>query len=117
LIGYGTGPRWQGLPWNEETVQRAREVRTHGLRDPIQGYPVLRGLGIVVAGKEDAHLRGFGHGVSAEAFGHNGAGGQIAWVDPNTDLSFVYLTNGHDRHAIRQAKRGIALSSLAAKLA
>ena len=39
LIGYGTGPRWQGLPWNEETVQQAREIRTHGLRDPIQGYP------------------------------------------------------------------------------
>ena len=117
LIGYGPEPRWQGLPWNEETVQRAREIRTHGLRDPIQGYPVLRGLGIVIAGKEDAHLRGFGHGVSEGAFGHNGAGGQIAWVDPETELSFVYLTNGHDRHTIRQARRGIALSSLAANLA
>ena len=117
LIGFGPGARWRGLPWDEETVQHAREIRTHGLRDPIQGHPVLRGLGIVIAGKEDAHLRGFGHGVSEKAFGHNGAGGQIAWVDPETELSFVYLTNGHDRHAIRQARRGIALSSLAAHLA
>ena len=117
LIGYRPRPRWQGLPWDEATVQHAREVRTHGLRDPSQGYPVLRGLGIVIAGKEDANLRGFGHGVSDQTFGHNGAGGQIAWVDPETELSFVYLTNGHDRDAIRQARRGIALSSLAAKLA
>ena len=72
---------------------------------------MLRGLGIVIAERRRS-LKGFGHGVSAEAFGHNGAGGQIAWVDPNTELSFVYLTNGHDRHAIRQAKRGIAYQAL-----
>ena len=29
------------------------------------------------------NLRGMGHTVSASAFGHNGAGGQIAWADPD----------------------------------
>ena len=117
LIGYGPGgDRWLNMPWQEQTIIEARKVRTHGLLDPVQGHPILRGLGIVIAGGEGAQLRGFGYGLSEDSFGHNGAGGQIAWVDPQSELSFVYLTNGHDRHAVRQAKRGIALSSHAAKL-
>ena len=47
-------------------------------------------------------------------FGHGGAGGQIAWADPATGLSFAYLTNGHDRDLLREGRRIIALSSLAA---
>jgi CubicO group peptidase (beta-lactamase class C family) len=47
-------------------------------------------------------------------FGHNGAGGQIAWADPETSLSFAFLTNGFDRNAIRQGRRTVALSTRAA---
>ena len=36
-----------------------------------------------------------GRTVSPRTFGHNGAGGQIAWADPATGLSFCYFTNGH----------------------
>jgi CubicO group peptidase (beta-lactamase class C family) len=78
------------------------------------GKLVNRGLGIVVAGDEDMNYRGFGRTNSADAFGHNGAGGQLAWADPATGLSLGYCTNGHDRHAIRQGRRGVAISSLAA---
>ena len=59
--------------------------------------------------------RGFGKTGSPSRFGHNGAGGQIAWADPESGLSFVYLTNGLDAHPIRQAHRGVALSSIAAE--
>ena len=45
--------------------------------------------------------------------GHNGAFGQVAWADPETGLSFAYVTDGLDEHVIRQGKRGVALSSLA----
>ena len=58
-----------------------------------------------------------GKTVSRGAFGHNGAGGQIAWADPATGLSFVYLTNGMDQHPIRQARRTTALASRAANCA
>ena len=51
------------------------------------------------------------------AFGHNGAGGQIAWADPVTGLSFCYLTNGLDRHLLRESRRTTALGSLAAACA
>ena len=76
-----------------------------------------RGLGIVIAGDETRNFRGFGHTNSPLAFGHNGAGGQLAWVDPATGISLAYLTSAHDRNEIRQGRRGVAISSLAASLA
>ncbi|MEO8606040.1 MAG: serine hydrolase domain-containing protein [bacterium] len=100
--------------WKPTTVEMARRVRTGELRDAIFGRHANRGLGIVVAGDEERVFRGFGHGGSALAFGHNGAGGQLAWADPDSGMSFVYLTNGCDRHPVRQARRGVALNSLAA---
>ena len=38
---------------------------------------------------------------------------QVAWADPETGLSFAYLTNGIDAHILRQFRRVVALSSLA----
>jgi CubicO group peptidase (beta-lactamase class C family) len=78
------------------------------------GKLVSRGLGIVIAGDATRNYRGFGHTNSAESFGHNGAGGQLAWVDPATGISLVYLTSAHDRNSVRQGRRGVAIGSLAA---
>jgi CubicO group peptidase (beta-lactamase class C family) len=79
------------------------------------GTPANRTLGLVLAGDDGrSNLRGMGKTVSAAAFGHNGAGGQIAWADPETGLSFVYLTNGMDQHVLRQARRSTAIASRAA---
>jgi CubicO group peptidase (beta-lactamase class C family) len=100
--------------FDPQTLEAARTVRTGELKDPIFGKPVSRGLGIVIAGDETRNYRGFGRTNSADAFGHNGAGGQLAWVDPASGISLAYLTSGHDRNAIRQARRGVAISSLAA---
>jgi CubicO group peptidase (beta-lactamase class C family) len=77
-----------------------------------------RTLGLVMAGHDGkSNYRGFGKTVSGDAFGHNGAAGQLAWADPASGLSFVYLTNGIDKHQIRQGRRGVALSSIAAECA
>ena len=66
------------------------------------GTPANRTLGLVLAGDDGrSNLRGMGKTVSPATFGHNGAGGQIAWADPATGLSFVYLTNGMDQNPIR----------------
>jgi CubicO group peptidase (beta-lactamase class C family) len=102
--------------WSPETVADARRVRTGDFVDPMFGKRANRGLGITIAGDADRVFRGFGRTNSDEAFGHNGAGGQIAWADPATGISFVYLTNGFDRDVIRQGRRGVALSSLAGDL-
>ena len=87
------------------------------LPDPLFQVPANRSLGVVLAG-DDGHSanRGFGRTASPGTFGHGGAGGQIAWADPRSGISFCYLTNGLDSNQIRQAKRGVALSSIAADI-
>ena len=98
--------------WHERTLNEALKVRN--TFPDLMGIPVNRALGVVVAGDEHRNARGFGHTNSPLAFGHGGAGGQIAWADPATGISLGYCTNGHDRNAIRQARRGIGISSRAA---
>ena len=84
-------------------------------RDPLVGVPANRTLGLIVAGDDgNANRRGFGHTQSPRTFGHDGAAGQIAWADPESGLSFCYLTNGRDRHLIREARRTVGISSRAA---
>lgn len=84
--------------------------------DPLLGVPANRTRGLVVAGDDGlAPLRGFGKVAGPRTFGHNGAMGQIAWADPDTGLSFAYVTSGRDNHVIREWRRTVALASLAAR--
>jgi CubicO group peptidase (beta-lactamase class C family) len=103
--------------WSEETLRMAREIRTGALRDVRHGRLANRALGVMVAGDADRTWRGFGHTNSDLAFGHGGAGGQIAWADPATGISIGYCTSGHDRDPIRAGRRGVAISSCAASCA
>jgi CubicO group peptidase (beta-lactamase class C family) len=83
------------------------------LPDPMTGAPANRSLGLVVSGDDDFRkFRGMGPTVSPRAFGHNGAGGQIAWGDPATGVSFVLLTSALDRNVVHEARR---IASLAAR--
>lgn len=101
--------------WRPDVLADATtNVRNH-FPDQLTGVPANRTLGLVVAGADDrSHYRGMGRTVSAAAFGHNGAKGQIAWADPATGVSFGYCTNGLDDNAVRQPRRTTALASLAA---
>lgn len=103
--------------WKSETIADARRVRSGDLRDPVFGRLANRGLGLMISGDETRNFRGFGHTNSPDAFGHGGAGGQIAWADPATGISIGYCTNAHDRNPVRQARRGIGISSRAAACA
>ena len=103
--------------WSESTLNSVRTIRSGDLRDPLFRQLANRGLGIIISGDESRNFRGFGKTNSPQAFGHNGAGGQIAWVDPESGLSLAYLTSGHDRNNVRQGKRGVAISSIAAECA
>ena len=86
--------------------------------DGFTGLPANRSLGLVIAGDDGyAYTRAsMGKTVSSAAFGHEGVGGQIAWADPATGISFCYLTTGIDADLIRAHRRGTALSSRAGAL-
>jgi len=113
------GRSWDGKQiWQPEMLREARRIRSGDLKKPLLGVLANRALGIVIAGGDGkANLRGFGRTNSPEAFGHPGFGGQIGWADPATGISFGYVTNGFDRNDLREGRRSVALSSLAASCA
>ena len=94
---------------------RRREVERSATRSPTTwDVPANRTRGLVVKGDDEkSHMRGMGRTVSPRAFGHNGAAGQIAWADPETGVSFCFLTNGIDEHELRQWRRGAAIANRA----
>ncbi|MEJ7584487.1 MAG: serine hydrolase domain-containing protein [Acidimicrobiales bacterium] len=102
--------------WNPAVLEDGTGRIRSRFPDPMLGVPANRSLGLVVAGDDgQSHLRSnLGRTVSPRAFGHAGAGGQIAWADPATGLSFAYVTNGLDANLLREARRSTALSSRAA---
>jgi CubicO group peptidase (beta-lactamase class C family) len=103
--------------WNAEMLSDGTGNIRCVLPDPLTGVPANRTLGLVVAGDDGkSAFRGFGHTVGPRTFGHNGAAGQIAFADPDTGMSFVYLTNGIDQDFLREARRGVSLASRAGRL-
>lgn len=101
--------------WDPDVLADATGRVWNSFPDLLFRAPASRGLGVVIAGDDGmANRRGFGRTQSPGTFGHNGAGGQIAWADPASGLSFCYLTNGHDRDPIREGRRTVGISSRAA---
>lgn len=104
--------------WDADVLRDATGNVRSMLPDRLLGVPASRSLGLVISGEDGkGNLRGFGKTGSPRMFGHGGAGGQIAWADPETGLSFAYMTNGLDQHTFRSARRTVALSSIAAECA
>lgn len=105
--------------WDPAWLARGTGEVRNTFPDPLTGAPANRTIGLVVAGDErnGSLRRGFGHGHPPRTFGHDGAGGQLAWADPDSGVSFAYLTNGIDRHLIRQARRNVGINTRAAAVA
>jgi CubicO group peptidase (beta-lactamase class C family) len=117
LINGGEAPNGSRI-LKPETIEFATTVRSKDHhRDPMFNVPVNRALSVVVAGDDgQAFMRGFGRTTSPRAFGHGGAGGQIAWGDPESGISVGYCTNGFSEW-MNQARRITAVSSLAGNCA
>lgn len=86
--------------------------------DPFTKVPANRTLGLSVAG-DDGHaaMREFGKATGPRAFGASGLGGQIAWADPDSGLSFCYLTNGLEANVVTSFLRSSRVATLAARCA
>jgi CubicO group peptidase (beta-lactamase class C family) len=69
-------------------------VRNHtGDRvDEFMGMPMHRGLGPHLRGTTE-NVRGLGALASPRAFGHGGVGTSYCWADPDSGVSFAYLSN------------------------
>ena len=103
----------QGL-WDQAVLADAVGNVRNTFPDPQTGVPANRALSIVVAGDDGkAAMRGMGHTWSPQAFGHDGAGGQLAIADPASGASFCWFTNGLDRHLLRQWRRAAGIASKA----
>ena len=107
---------YQGLLHNPDQLwepavlaDALRNVR-NTLPDPMMKMPANRTLAVMVG-------NGFGGtwGSSATAFGWPGAGGQIAFAEPATGISFAFFQMG-DTDQVSQFVRGIQLSALALEL-
>jgi CubicO group peptidase (beta-lactamase class C family) len=60
--------------------------------DHYMGMPMHRGLGPHSRGLTPA-IRGLGSLASPATFGHGGVGSSYCWADPETGVSFAYISN------------------------
>ena len=60
--------------------------------DDYMGMPMHRGLGPHLRGTT-ATIRGLGSFAAPGVFGHGGVGSSYCWADPESGVSFAYLTN------------------------
>jgi CubicO group peptidase (beta-lactamase class C family) len=60
--------------------------------DGYMGMPMHRGLGPHLRGTTET-IRGLGSIASPRTFGHGGVGSSYCWADPDSGVSFAYLTN------------------------
>ncbi len=80
-------------PLKPASIEAGATVYTKEQHVNEDGLTVNRGLAVVIAGDHPVE-RGFAPTASPRAFGHAGAGGQIAWGDPASGLSVGFVTNG-----------------------
>ena len=60
--------------------------------DEFMGMPMHRGLGPHFRGTT-TNVRGLGAIASPNAYGHGGVGTSYCWADPDSGVSFAYVTN------------------------
>ncbi len=60
--------------------------------DEVMGMPMHRGIGPHVRGFTP-NIRGLGALASPTTYGHGGVGSSYCWADPDSGVSFAYITN------------------------
>lgn len=73
-------------------LQYAIRNHTGDRVDEFMGMPMHRGLGPHLRGTT-VNVRGLGGFASPRVFGHGGVGTSYCWGDPDSGVSFAYITN------------------------
>jgi CubicO group peptidase (beta-lactamase class C family) len=89
LVGHDRGAR----VLSPRTIADVTRNVTGDRVDGNMGMPMHRGLGPHLRGTTDT-IRGLGSLASPRTFGHGGVGSSYCWADPDSGVSFAYLTNG-----------------------
>ncbi|MCW3473500.1 serine hydrolase domain-containing protein [Limobrevibacterium gyesilva] len=74
------------------TLSYAIRNWTGDMVDEYMGMPMHRGIGPHLRGTTEG-IRGLGGFASPRTFGHGGVGSSYCWGDPDSGVSFAYLTN------------------------
>lgn len=85
---YGRAALGDGTVISREAIARCRTEQSHG-DDLVLGVPTRFGLGFML--RQESHEGG--RCLGAGAFGHPGAGGSLAFADPEARLGFGYVMN------------------------
>jgi CubicO group peptidase (beta-lactamase class C family) len=87
------GGRLNGVRlFSPRTIQYVTRNVTGDMVDGYMGMPMHRGLGPHLRGTTDS-IRGLGSLASPRTFGHGGVGSSYCWGDPDSGVSFAYITN------------------------
>lgn len=73
-------------------IEYCTRNHTGDMHDYGMNMPMHRGIGVHVRGFTET-IRGLGSIASPNTFGHGGAGTSYCWGDPDSGVSFAYLTN------------------------
>jgi CubicO group peptidase (beta-lactamase class C family) len=78
--------------FSRRLIEFATRNHTDEMFDGGMSMPMHRGLGVHVRGTTET-IRGLGTLASPNTFGHGGVGTSYCWADPDSGVSFAYLTN------------------------
>tara|TARA_R110002072_G_scaffold36524_3_gene107534 strand:+ start:18742 stop:19917 length:1176 start_codon:yes stop_codon:yes gene_type:complete len=71
---------------SQQTITAARKPEVENSVDLVTGTKIRRSRGFILS-------HGGNYGPGQHAFGHAGAGGSMAFADPDAELSFCYVMN------------------------
>ncbi len=78
--------------FSRRLVEFVTRNHTGDMVDGGMGLPMHRGLGVHTRGVSDK-IRGLGAIGSPRTFGHGGVGTSYCWADPDSGVSFTYISN------------------------
>jgi CubicO group peptidase (beta-lactamase class C family) len=78
--------------FSRRLIEFVTRNHTGDMFDEYMGMPMHRGLGVHVRGATET-IRGLGSLASPRTYGHGGVGSSYCWGDPDSGVSFAYITN------------------------
>jgi CubicO group peptidase (beta-lactamase class C family) len=78
--------------FSRRLIEFVTRNHTGDMHDGGMDMPMHRGLGVHVRGMSEK-IRGLGAIGSPRTFGHGGVGSSYCWTDPDSGVSFAYITN------------------------